>query len=87
MTSYTLNLADGGQCTEFFARDDAHAQLIAENMLDNYGLVFAEQWDSDGYNDDDEPCKRLLIWVDEASAENDSGANAIAQIETVGARA
>lgn len=82
--SYTLNIAGTGECTEFFADSDAEAEIIAGRMLNRDGLVFADQWDADGVNDDDEPCKRLLVWASEEDAENDSGAKSLAQIETIG---
>jgi len=96
MKSYTLNYAGSGVCTEFFAPNDKEALELAASMIvggghciDNDGNrsepVIADQWDADGYNDDDEPCKRILIWACEADAENDNGAKSIAQVETVGA--
>jgi hypothetical protein len=84
MKSYTLNIAGTGECSEFFAENDTEAERIAEGMLGRDGLVFCDQWDADGVNDDDEPCKRLLIWANEEDAENDAGAKSIAQIETIG---
>ena len=90
MKSYTLNYANGGKCTEFFAENDEEAvelalcQIVAGGSSYCAEPVAADQWDQAGMNNDDGPCKRLLIWSDEASAENDSGANAIAQIETIG---
>jgi hypothetical protein len=87
MKSYTLNIAGTGECIEFFADDDSHAESQARGMLvhDGYDdVVVCDQWDADGVNDDDEPCKRLLIWASEEDAENDAGAKSIAQIETIG---
>jgi hypothetical protein len=84
MKSYTLNIAGTGECSEFFADNDTEAEAVAARMLARDGLVFCDQWDADGVNDDDEPCKRLLIWASEEDAENDAGANSIAQIETIG---
>ena len=84
MRSYTLNIAGTGECSELFAENDTEAERIAEGMLGRDSLVFCDQWDADGVNDDDEPCKRLLIWANEEDAENDAGAKSIAQIETIG---
>ena len=89
MKPYTLNIAGTGECSEFFAPDDETAEALAVEMLsviyhrDN--VTVCDQWDANGVNDDDEPCKRLLIWASEEDAENDAGAKSIAQIETIGA--
>ena len=94
MKSYTLRYAGSGVCKEFFAPNDKEALELAACMVvgdcfDKDGNrsepVIADQWDSDGYNDDDEPCKRILIWACESDAENDNGAKSIAQVETIGA--
>lgn len=96
MKSYTLNYAGSGVCKEFFAPNDKEAIELAigfiisgGNCIDDDGNRFepvaADQWDAAGYNDDDEPCKRILFWACEVDAENDNGAKSIAQVETVGA--
>lgn len=82
MKSYVLSWSDGAT-SEIMAADDDAAIEQATTILGG-DPVIADQWDADGWNDDDEPCKRLLIWSDEASAENDDGKNAIAQLSTVG---
>lgn len=85
MQSYTLNLAGGGQCTEFHAANDAEAERIAMERLSDYPeAVACDQWDAAGWNGDNEPCKRLLIWETEEASEGDAGQNAIAEIQTVG---
>lgn len=83
MKSYVLSMAGSGETVEIFADNDTEAIAQAERRLGG-DVVVCDQWDADGRNGDDEPCKRLLIWADEESAENDDGANAIAQLSTVG---
>jgi hypothetical protein len=83
MKTYVLRMAGSGEVTEIHAESDADATRQATERLGN--VVVCDSWDADGYNGDDQPCKRLLIWADEASAKNDAGANAIAQLSTGGA--
>lgn len=83
MKSYVLSFSGSGETSEINAANDDAAIKEAINLLGE-DTVVAEQWDADGYNDDDKPCKRILFWADEESAENDAGANAIAQLSTVG---
>jgi hypothetical protein len=84
MQSYTLNLTSGGQCTEFFAQNDTEAERIALERLGLPDAVACDQWDAAGWNDADEPCKRLLIWETEEDSENDAGQKAVAEIQTIG---
>jgi hypothetical protein len=87
MNSYVLEYANGA-IDELCARDDDHAVSMALNILRDLGhddAVAADQWDSDGTNDDGEPMKRILIWSCEEDAQNDSGAKSIAQLTTGGA--
>lgn len=94
MKSYTLNYVGSGECSEFFAENDREAAEIAAFRVSgccfdkNAGRftepVVAEQWDAAGLNDDDEPCKRLLIWECEQDAVDNNGSKAIAQVETIG---
>lgn len=83
MKSYVLSWNGSGETSEIYAESDSQAIDQATEILGGSPVV-ADQWDADGYNGDDEPCKRILFWADEASAENDSGSNAIAQLSTVG---
>ena len=83
MKSYTLNWSGSGATSEIHAANDAAAIAEAESIIGG-DVVVADQWDADGTNDDDEPCKRILFWADEESADNDDGANAIAELSTVG---
>lgn len=83
MKSYVLSLADSGATSEIYADSDDAAIDQASSILGGDPVV-ADQWDDDGQNDDDEPCKRILFWADEESAENDAGAKSIAQLSTVG---
>lgn len=82
MKSYTLSYASGA--THEINADNDKAAIRAALALIGPGAVAADQWDADGFNGDDEECKRLLIWADEESSANDFGAKAVAQLETVG---
>jgi hypothetical protein len=86
MTSYTLNMAGSGECDEFFAAQDGDAEREALRMLADRGYpdaIPADHWDGDGKNDDGQPCERLLFWANADDAENDPGAESIAQLEVV----
>lgn len=83
MKSYTLNHASTGATSEINAETDAEAIDKAAQLLGGEPVV-ADQWDADGVNGDDEPCKRILFWADEDSADNDDGGNAIAELSTTG---
>lgn len=83
MKRYVLSYSGSGATSEIYANSDADAIRQAATLVGGEPVV-CDQWDADGSNGDDEPCKRLLIWADEGSSENDDGANAIAQLLTVG---
>lgn len=83
MKSYVLNWAGSGATSEIFADDDEAAIEAAKSRLGD-DVVVAENWDSDGWNAADEPCKRLLFWATEEDADNDAGQNALAELSTVG---
>lgn len=83
MKSYVLSYNGTGAISEIYADNDAQAICQALDLLGD-DAVEADQWDSDGQNDEGEPCKRILFWGDEESAENDPGINSIAQLSTVG---
>ena len=81
MSRYALEYADG-RVSEIVADNDTEAELAALARFDD--AIIADQWDADGWNCEDEPMKRILIWDSEESAYNDAGANAIAALTTVG---
>ena len=83
MKSYVLSYSGSGATSEIYADSDSAAIKQAVALIGGEPVV-CDQWDADGCNGDDEPCKRLLIWSDEGSSENDDGANAVAQLSTVG---
>jgi hypothetical protein len=83
MKSYVLSWAGSGATSEINAANDADAIREAVGIIGGDPVV-SDDWDADGFNADDEPCKRLLFWANEADAENDAGANAVAQLSTVG---
>jgi len=87
MKSYVLSWTDCGETVELNAKSDADAIAQAVDRVIGRqwegAPVVADQWDADGVNDD-EPCKRILIWADEESADNDDGQQAVAQLSTIG---
>ena len=83
MKCYVLNWAGSGATSEINADDDDDAIRQARLILGGSPVV-ADQWDANGWNEDDQPCKRILFWADEADAENDAGVNAVAQLSTIG---
>lgn len=86
MASYVLNFANGGTSEGQFS-DDQSARSWAVGTMEHHGFDISEivtgDWDADGYNDDNRPCERMLIWANDSDAENDAGANAIAQLQVV----
>lgn len=82
MTTYALEYSDG-RVTEIVADNDTAAEQAA---LARFGedAIAADQWDANGFSDDDKPMKRLLIWESEEDAENDDGAHAVAALTCVG---
>lgn len=84
MKSYVLNYAGSGATSEIYANNDTDA-IIEAPLLLGEDTVEAAQWDADGCNDDGEPMKRILFWIDEQSAESDdNGTRSIAQLTVVG---
>ncbi len=83
MKSYVLNWSGTGAISEIFADTDEDA--IAQAIDLTRAPIVADQWDADGWNDDGEPCKRILLWDTEELAENDAGAKATASLSTIGA--
>ena len=81
MTTYVLEHANGAKQT-IEAEHDADAASEALEIIGD-DAVAAEQWDADGTNDDGEPMERLLIWATEADAQDDPGANAVAELTVV----
>ncbi len=82
MTTYVLNYAGSGAVSEIIADSDTEAERIALEQIGD-DAVAAEQWDSDGTNDDGRPMERLLIWATEDESVNDDGAKAVAQLTVV----
>ena len=86
MKSYVLNFANGGTSEAYFDTDAA-AQTWVIVTLENHGYdadeIVTGDWDANGYNDENQACERMLFWANEADAENDPGANAIASLEVV----
>ena len=83
MKSYVLNFTGTGATSEIYANTDADAISQAVTIIGGDPVV-CDQWDADGRNDDNEPCKRVLIWSSEEDADNDDGKNAVAELSTVG---
>lgn len=88
MTSYTIEMNGSGLTSEGNFRNDTEAQAWVESVLEASGyevddLVFGD-WDADGKNDDGKPCYRMLVWANEADAENDAGESSICQLCKVG---
>ena len=86
MTSYVLSFASGAISEGWFA-DDQGAKSWATDLLENHGYdpseIVTGDWDANGYNDENQACERMLFWANEADAENDPGANAIASLGVV----
>lgn len=89
MQSYTLEFNGSGEVCEGRFDNDHAAQDWAESILENRGydssdLVWADNWDANGQNDDGELCERLLVWAGEEDAQDDPGVNSVAQLTKVG---
>lgn len=87
MQSYVISCQTGELSEGYFDSDEQAERWAMDWLTDVLGLddpVAADQWDADGRNDDGEPMKRLLFWASEEDAQDDSGANAIAQLSVVG---
>jgi hypothetical protein len=86
MKSYVLNFANG-QTSEAHFSSDAAAESWAIDTLENHGYdaeeIVSGDWDSNGFNDENQTCERMLFWACEADAENDPGVNAIASLEVI----
>jgi hypothetical protein len=86
MNSYVITTPNGELSERHFDSDSEAERWAIDwigNVLGYEDAVAADQWDADGTNDDDEPMERLLFWASEEDAENDAGANAIAQLSVV----
>lgn len=79
---YVLGRVDGS-VTTIYEESDGEAILAAIGIL-GHDVVAAEQWDSDGSDDDGQPLKRILFWESEEDAQNDDGSRAIAALSTGG---
>ena len=88
MKSYVLEFAGSGEVCEGYFETDNEAIAFAESVLEARGhepsKLVRGDWDADGQNDDGEQCYRMLFWANEDDAENDAGANSIAQLCKVG---
>ncbi len=85
MKEYYLERNGSGAGTDILAHDDQDAIERALLILRDDGyMVVADQWDDCGLNDEEEPVKRILIWWCEEDSRNDSGANSLAQLTTIG---
>ena len=82
MNAYTLELS-GGVTSTILAETDGDAIRQALAQMDGDAVV-AEQWDADGWDDDDAPLKRILFWSSEEESEDDPGTKSIAQLITRG---
>ncbi len=79
-TTYTLEYADG-RASDIVADTDREAVRAALARVDIDGAVVADDWDQAGWDDEQRPQERLLIWASEADADPfDSGSKAIAEI-------
>ncbi len=76
--SIVISYADGS-VSECENLDAAKGRIES----DHPDCIYAEQWDADGVNDDGKTMERLLVWATEEDAENDPGANAVAQFERI----
>lgn len=90
MHTYTIpaetgfrNLTISAEVTDLtpdgFTADPKTARSILAQLAEKNGLVLADEWDTYGADG----AERLLVWESEEAAENDSGVNAICQIERV----
>jgi hypothetical protein len=81
MKNYTLEMADGsGRSNGYFANDKdavAWAVSVLEQHGNDAGEIVVGDWETRNPDSD-----RRLFWSDAKSADNDSGANAIAQLIT-----
>lgn len=80
MKSFVFSRPCGAISEHEFA-DLETAKTFVESLLGD--IVWAEQPDADGTNDDGAQCYRLLCWESEEDAENDSGAESIGQLEWI----
>ena len=82
MSKYVMNYAGSGATREIVADNDTEAELIALRLIGPDAFA-ADQWDSDGVNDDDQPMERLLLWDCEEDSVNDDGGKAVAELTVV----
>jgi hypothetical protein len=79
MKNYTLEMADGSTRSEGQFNSDKDAVAWAVSVLEQHGSDAGEivvgDWETRNPDSD-----RRLFWSDAKSADNDSGANAIAQL-------
>ncbi len=82
--TYTIEFNGTGEVSEGVFANDTEATGWVESVLEARGYntddVVSGDWDADGHNDEGQECERMLFWADEASSENDSGANAVCKL-------
>lgn len=79
MKSYTLEMADGSGLSEGHFSSDQDAVVWAVSVLEKQGNDAAELVAGD-WETRNPDSLRKLFWADEESAEDDTGANAIAHL-------
>jgi hypothetical protein len=84
MMSYTVNFNGSGEVLEHHFDTDSQAVLWLTLVLESRGYdldtLDSCGWDSDGLDDDDRVCERMLFWPDEVASFNDSGAKSICSL-------
>ena len=79
MKSYTLEMADGSGLSEGFFGTDRDAIAWAVSVLEQRGCDAAELVAGD-WETRSPDSVRQLFWANEATADDDTGANAIAHL-------
>jgi hypothetical protein len=79
MKSYTLEMADGSGLSEGFFNSDKDAVAWAVSVLEQRGYERVEMVAGDWETRTPDSVRRLF-WADEESAEDDTGAKAIANL-------
>jgi hypothetical protein len=77
--SVVVEMADGRveECV-----NEQEAREFVERQFGD--VVYCDQWDANGFNDDNQQMERLLFWADDTAAENDAGANALGYLSRIG---
>lgn len=78
-TLYTWRLRNGYWCDiEADSLDEAMAKVETGGMGE---LHWAQQPDADGFDEDGNPCHRMLAWETQADSICDPGVRAVGQLE------